>query len=111
MIFHLKSGCVDRLEEKMPYCPNHHCDRCSATPQSLAHLPSDERIFYVRMINGAQWNGEEFHLCNECIGWYVNQVQILDGPDDDEEDDDEDEDPSSSDDTDLENDIVCCDPE
>jgi len=95
----------------MPYSPTHHCDRCSATPQSLAHLDADEGIFYVRMINGSQWNGEEYHLCNECIRHYVNQVAILDGPSDDDEDDDEDEDPSSSDDTDMENDIVCCDPE
>jgi hypothetical protein len=64
------------------------------------------------MINGTQWNGEEYHLCNECIRHYVNQVQILDGADedDDDEEDDEDEDPSSSGD-DIENDIVCCDPE
>lgn len=96
----------------MSYSPTHHCDRCSATPQSLAHLDADEGIFYVRMVNGSQWNGEEYHLCNECIRHYVNQVAILDGPeDDDDDDDDEDEDPSSSDDTDVENDIVCCDPE
>jgi hypothetical protein len=64
------------------------------------------------MINGIQWSGEEYHLCNECIRHYVNQVQILDGAveDDDDEEDDEDEDPSSSED-DIENDIVCCDPE
>jgi hypothetical protein len=62
------------------------------------------------MINGIQWSGEEYHLCNECIRHYVNQVQILDGPEDDDEEDDEDEDPSSSGD-DIENDIVCCDPE
>ena len=102
----------------MPYSPTHHCDRCSATPQSLAHLDDDEGIFYVRMCNGSQWRGEEYHLCNECIRHYVNQVQILDSnghheddEEEDDEDDDEDEDPSSSDDTDMENDIVCCDPE
>lgn len=98
----------------MPYSPTHHCDRCSATPQSLAHLDADEGIFYVRMCNGSQWSGETYHMCNACIANYFSQVEILDGPSDDSDDDEEeqeDEDPSSSDDTDVENDIVCCDPE
>lgn len=80
----------------MPYDPNHHCDRCSQPPSAFAHLDADEGIFYVRMVNGAQWNGEEYHMCNECMRHYVSQVAILDGPSDDEDDDEEceDEDPS-----------------
>jgi hypothetical protein len=70
----------------MPYSPTHCCDRCSATPKSLAHRDADEGIFYVRMCNGSQFNGEEYHLCNDCIKIYVYNVEILDGPSDDEDD-------------------------
>lgn len=83
----------------MPYDPNHQCDRCNTYPHELNHLPVEERIFYVRFPVYAQWNGEEYHLCNECIGWYMDneernvshRIAILDGASDDEE-----EDPSSS---------------
>ena len=80
----------------MPYSPTHHCDRCSQPPSAFAHLDADERIFYVRMVNGSQWNGEEYHLCNECMRNYITQVQILDGPSDDDDDaDDNEEDPQA----------------
>ena len=80
----------------MPYSPTHHCDRCSQPPSAFAHLDADEGIFYVRMINGTQWNGEEYHMCNACMRNYIENVQILDGPEDDDEDDEqyEEEDPS-----------------
>lgn len=89
----------------MPYNPNHQCDRCYATPSDVAHLPVDERIFYVRFPHHAQWSGEEYHLCNECLRWYMDteerivahRIAILDGPDDDDDEEvSEDEDPSSS---------------
>ena len=107
MIFHLNDGCVGKVEKTMPYDPNHRCDRCYATPSDVAHLPVDERIFYVRFPCVAQWNNEEYHLCNECIRMYFNEeernvahgIAILDGPEDDDDEEEvtsEDEDPSSS---------------
>lgn len=88
----------------MPYSPTHHCDRCSQPPSAFAHLDADEGIFYVRMVNGSQWNGEEYHMCNECMRNYITQVQILDGPSDDDDDDVEecDEDPQAPADEDPE---------
>jgi hypothetical protein len=47
------------------------------------------------MVNGSQWNGEEYHMCNECMRNYITQVQILDGPSDDDDADDNEEDPQA----------------
>ena len=100
--------------------PPHHCDRCSldwtTRPNSqFANGHTTLAECRLNLTNTLPYTLST--LCSECYAHYeyavVGEVFYIDfdEDDDDDEEDDEDEDPSSSDDTDVENDIVCCDPE
>ena len=96
----------------------HQCSRCindwTTRPNTQFDDGNTTLAIVVLNLNGDMM---DCRLCNECFAHYsyavVEHRGYIDDEDDDdeEEDDEEDEDPSSSDDTDMENDIVCCDPE
>ena len=95
----------------------HQCSRCinDWTTRPNTQFADGNTTLAIVVLN---LNGDtmDCRLCSECFAHYSYAVvehrgYIDDEDDDEEEDDDEDEDPSSSDDTDMENDIVCCDPE
>ena len=95
----------------------HQCSRCNldwtTRPNSQFEDGNTTLAMVVLNLNGDRM---ECELCSECYAHYEYAVvehrgYIEDDDEEEEEDNYEDEDPSSSDDTDMENDIVCCDPE
>ena len=73
------------------YNRRHWCDRCERLPSAFEHLPADEGIFLIQMRVGNQWNGEYYHMCNDCMRNYITDLRIVDGPSDEEEEEEDEE--------------------